>query len=178
MHRVQVCVALLTAAGLCAGEVGAASPTPLADIYACADISQDPDRLACYDNAVTQLRKAASDGGLQAYDSSTLEAIEREAFGFNLPSLLQLRRPGPAPSSAGNDRMNEIVSAISSARSINGKVVVTLDNGQVWTQIDTTRVSPLKVRNSREARIRRAALGSHLMIIDNSGAAFRVRRTS
>jgi hypothetical protein len=177
MRRSPFYIALLTGLSLTAGLAAADPPAPLTDMFACADISHDPDRLDCYDNAVAQLRTAASAGELQAYDSSTLEAIERESFGFNLPSLLQLRRPGPA-ASPDRDNLNEIVGAIRSARSVNGRAVITLDNGQVWTQIDTTRVSALKLRNGGEARIRRAALGSYLMIIDNSGAAFRVRRTN
>lgn len=56
-----------------------------------------------------------------------------------------------------------------------GKVTVTLENGQVWKQVDNTR-SRWSKEGENVAHIRRAWLGSFLMTINDEGAALRVRR--
>lgn len=56
-----------------------------------------------------------------------------------------------------------------------GKIRVTLANGQVWKQIDSTRARWDK-DGKNVAHIRRAFLGSFLMTINDEGAALRVRR--
>lgn len=56
-----------------------------------------------------------------------------------------------------------------------GKIRVTLENGQVWKQIDSSHARYNK-KGDNVARIRRAVLGSFLMTINDKGAAIRVRR--
>mgnify|MGYP003639262881 CR=1 FL=1 len=53
-----------------------------------------------------------------------------------------------------------------------GRLRVTLDNGQVWVQIDDKST---RARNQTQAHIYSAALGSYKMKLDG-GLAFRVRR--
>jgi hypothetical protein len=55
-----------------------------------------------------------------------------------------------------------------------GMTVVTLDNGQVWTQSDPN--DGLRVRVGDEVRIRRAALGSYKLTVPDRGG-LRVTRT-
>jgi hypothetical protein len=55
-----------------------------------------------------------------------------------------------------------------------GKLILTLANGQVWSQLDSP--AP-KIRTGEEALIRRAAIGSYLLIRDAGGRGIRVRRS-
>jgi hypothetical protein len=55
----------------------------------------------------------------------------------------------------------------------NGKLVLALENGQVWSQIDSAN---LRIKAGEEVRIRRALLNSYLLTRAGGGAAIRVRR--
>jgi hypothetical protein len=76
--------------------------------------------------------------------------------------------------SAGVERLDEISARVTAMqRDASGKLVLGLDNGQVWLQVDTTR---LRIGTGDQVRIRRASLGSYLLTRAGGGAAIRVRR--
>lgn len=169
--------ALVLAAGT--GQIAAAeTPDPMEPVYTCRSISSDAERLACFDKAVADLFDKHQAGTVTTIDTAAIETLEREAFGFTMPSLPSLfaRRGDGEPQRAGVD---EVTEKVRSARiqNISKRVIVTLENGQVWEQIDTQRVSSSSLRRAQEARVRKAALGSFLMTIDG-GVAFRVKRIS
>ena len=56
-----------------------------------------------------------------------------------------------------------------------GYVVITLDNGQVWKQIDNSR---LRLSNDDDVTIRRAALGSFMLFKSGKKTMMRVKRIS
>ena len=58
------------------------------------------------------------------------------------------------------------------------RLIVTLQNGQVWRQIDDTRVLISRRQSASEmsVAVRSAALGSHQMQMNGRGRWFRVRR--
>lgn len=173
----------------------AAAPSALPDtnlratdsLYQCADITDDAERLACYDQRVAELRTAEESGTVRTVDTAEIEKIEREAFGFSLPNLrLALRgfssdsdsKPERAASATpAAEEITEVTLPVSriSKHSVTGRLTVTLEDGQVWEQVDSRSLPASKVRNPKEARIRRAALRSYLMSIDNS-VAIRVKR--
>jgi hypothetical protein len=142
----------------------------LNDLYACAGIADDAARLACYDAATGRLRQAESQGQVAVVDRERARQLERESFGFQLPSLSRLLGGG------GGERAIENIQAnVSRVRELaNGYHSFVLDNGQVWTQIE-----PQGVRNVRagdSVRIERAAMGSFRLISSRGGAGHRVRR--
>ncbi len=155
-------------------------PTPgvLDQVYACANVGDEDDRLACYDRAVGRLREAQSSGNLVAVDRQQAQAIEREAFGFSLPSLPRLFGRRYESAGAGGEVIDQVaelrleITSVSQQR--HGPATFTMSNGQVWQQIDD--------ENARNARaggsvtVRRASLGSFLMSVDAGGPAIRVRR--
>lgn len=156
-----------------------AQPSSPADpVYACRTIPESTERLACFDSAVAVLFEKQQAGQVQTIDSAAIEQIERESFGFALPSLPSLFTRNSS-SDTRRENVSEIMEPVRSARlhNITRKAVITLENGQVWEQIDTTRVSSAALRRASEARIRRAALGSFLISIDGN-LAFRARRVS
>lgn len=164
---------LAAAAFLVGGEAAAQRPaTPLSPIYACANQTDDAARLQCYDQAVTQLRAAEQTGQVLAVDREQVAALERESFGFQLPSLSSmLPNFNGAPQQI--ERVETQVERVLSLA--DGRHTFVLANGQSWTQIEPRSAS--NVRAGDTIAIRRATLGS-FMLSPERGAAHRVRRSS
>jgi len=59
------------------------------------------------------------------------------------------------------------------ARRLSGELVLILDNGQVWVQIDTE--TKARVQEGDEVTIRKATLGSYFLVAPNH-ILVRVRR--
>lgn len=171
-------LAFLAAHGLLAGSTALAqrdvtAPSALEEVFSCAALADAVGKLACYDAAVERLRRAYASGDLAIVGRAQAHEIEREAFGFSLPSLPGLFSPDR--SHAALAELREARSAIAQLRRRrDGKAVFTMADGQIWEQIDTTDTSPIQV--GRAALIRRAALGSYVLSAEGAPAAVRVRR--
>ena len=144
------------------------------EIYACADIDAEGERLACYDAAVGRLKSAEEAGDVVTISRQEVEQVKKESFGFSIPSL-----PNFATSvfSGGDeDEIEELTLPVSRvARGNGGSFLVYLENGQVWEQIDTKSVFYSEKRGVETATIKTASLGSYMMKLDK-GVFFRVRR--
>ncbi len=173
--------ALVLVAG---GGVAAAQDTPLGEVYACAEITDDTERLACYDASVGRVKAAETSGEFTAVTKGEIEQVQRDAFGFSMPSLPRLSLPRFG--GGGDDRPNEKVSEDGQIEELTlgvqsiskdpyGKLLVRLANGQVWQQIDTSNVYYSRKNPPETATIKRAAMGSFRMKLDK-GSAFRVKR--
>lgn len=155
--------------------IQAESPATTADVYACATISDDTGRLECYDNAVGRLKAAEDAGEVATVTRAEVEQVKRDSFGFSIPSLPKLA----LPKLGGRDEdgeISELKESIAKAHTNTyKKVVITLENGQVWQQTDSTRIYISKKRPPEIATIKSAALGSFKMKLDN-GRVFRAKR--
>ena len=182
----RIVFASLCFVALAVGPAAAQQQTPppgvLDQVYACADISDEAQRLACYDGAVGRLREAQSSGNLVAVDRQQAEELDRDAFGFSLPSLARLFGGGSDSASSGAaarprfepiDEMTLEIARVQRRR--DGTAIFTMTNGQVWSQIDNE--NPRNARVGGQVTIRRATMGSYLMSIAAGGPALRVRRT-
>lgn len=136
---IALVIALFTAtANLCAEE-GARHP--------CAQVHDDGDRLACYDNAFGKPANAKPD----------------EQFG------LPPKQPSPATSAP-----ETVTASVTAIRLLHdGKFVVTLDNAQVWSQSEINSQADVRVGDS--VTVRRGALKSYLLVT-KAGIATRVKR--
>lgn len=145
-------------------------------VYACAEINNDDKRLACYDSAVGRLKAAEEAGDVTTISRQDVETVQREAFGFSLPSLPRLAMPRLGGDTDKTVKIEEITAGVQNIREsrVNG-LRVTLDNGQVWQQTDNRRVNYSKRKGVDEAVIKQAAFGSFMMKLDG-GVAFRVKR--
>lgn len=148
------------------------TPPAMLDVYSCAQITDDAERLACFDRTVGVLRQAESQGQVVAVDRSQAAEIERDAFGFNLPSLSRI-----LPSLEDDDIEEvssvEVTVARVSANPL-GYHTFVMENDQTWIQIE-----PQGTRNIRVGdvvTIERASLGSYRLIPSRGGAGHRVRR--
>ena len=158
------------------------SPGVLDQVYACANISDEAQRLACYDGAVGRLRAAQTSGNLVAVDRQQAEELDRDAFGFTLPSLSRLFGGGSDAATPGGaerpqfervDRMTLEIARVTMRR--DGTALFTMTNGQVWSQIDNE--NPRNARVGGQVTVRRGTMGSYLMSVEAGGPALRVRRT-
>lgn len=77
---------------------------------------------------------------------------------------------------AGTIEINQIDARVLEVRkSTTGKAIITLDNGQVWKQIDSSR---LRLSGDDQVTIRRASLGSFMLYKTGSKSLMRVKRIS
>lgn len=178
--------------------------SPLAPLFACRDIQNDAERLACLDREVDTLRGETEAGEIVAVDRQQIDAAEEATYGlqipgFSLPDVPRLSLPtlrsesedladaeaaSPATQRTvirddeGRIERIENLAVASIGETAYGRLVIELQNGQTWTQIDDTRVVlPRSIpEDEMTASIRNASLGSHLMQLNGRGRWFRARR--
>lgn len=142
--------------------------TPLSPLFACQSIADQTQRLQCYDQAAQSLKQDEQSGEVVAFDKAKVETVQKEAFGFSLPSLPKLGFPGQ------DKKLETVEVAINKMRSLGGDMwVFELENGQLWQQIDDTLRRPKRMPTT--ATIRSASMGSYLLKIGNQRAV-RVKR--
>jgi hypothetical protein len=143
----------ITLIALCLSFTGlVTTSTAMADLEACRRIENGAERLACYD----QLPNAGNTtpDELFGLDSRTSEQRLQRELGISAPTSLE-------------STVTEV------GRTADGKLRLTLANGQLWLQVDTT---PMKVISGDLVEIRPAALGSYLLRTRTSIRGIRVRR--
>ena len=147
-------------------------------LTACLQITGMLQRLACYDRVAHAL------GPVPAPRTASLP---RPAVGA-APAAAALVPPvAAAPSGLGSERLprtaslapkrpQEMISSVASVSyDARGRFTITLDNGQVWRQLegDTTVLTGSKISM---VRISRGALGSYDLNIVGRNATYRVSR--
>lgn len=168
-------LALVAAAGIVAvGGAGAkdrkidtAPPRMFTDLVQCRALTDDAQRLACYDRNVGAIATAQANNDLYVADKETMREARRGLFGFNLPKVKLF----------GNDDLGEDVKAIESVVSAvsSGQrgYIFTLEDGARWAQTDGAYMD--RPKPGAKIRIRRAALGSYMGSIDGR-VGFRIER--
>lgn len=157
--------------------------SPLQSVYACASITTDTERLACFDAAVAAAKKSEDEGEFATITRKDAENVQKDAFGFSFPSLPKLSMPSlktdstdPTVKRDDEGQIAEIELAITSIYTNGyGKTVVKFENGQVWEQTDTSTVLLSKKRPPTSAVVKRAALGSYLIRL-NTQQRFKAKR--
>ena len=149
------------------------TPASTGDVYACSAIQTDAERLNCYDLAVGRLKAAEDAGEVATVTREEVEQVKRDSFGFSIPSLPKLALPKLGGGDDG--QLDEITqNVVTTSTNSLKKVVVTLENGQVWQQIDSATIFISKKSPPKTATIKSAALGSYKMKL--AGKSFRVKR--
>lgn len=179
--------------------------SPLSPLYACQEIPDGAARLACLDTATTQLRAEESNGDFIAVRRDVIEAADEASYGLSIPNFSLPNLPRVGLPSFGSSETTDMASAAetsddgqrtvlrnergeieritglavaSFSENRTGQVTFTLENGQVWRQIDQVHVPTASARNSTNnvVSIRSGALSSHMMQLNGSGRWFRVTR--
>ena len=182
MRATSILLALATGAALLAASpalaqpAAPASPQVIQQVYACAEITDATARLACYDAAVGAMKTAQTGGQFAAVDAAGVHRLEREAFGFSMPSLPRLGLPGFGRGAQEAEQTDKVAMSIRRVGRMDGHTAFVMDNGQTWLVIDDG-ADNWRARSGAAVEIRRASLGSYLMKVIGGGAALRVRRS-
>jgi hypothetical protein len=152
----------------------------------CAGVSDDSARLACYDRIFrkpdppTGANSAAAPGPAAASartgvagtsSAATTAAVSTPQDDFGLSEAAKRARD---PETAKEQMPESLTGKVASVgRRPTGELVVTLENGQVWAQIQTD--TKARVNAGDTVTIKKAALGSYLLVTPGK-LATRVRR--
>lgn len=169
MRSILICAAMLAGLAMSApatAQVEAArSAQAVEALEACRTVADDGARLACFDAAAERLSTARAKGEVVVVDKEQLREARREAFGFNLPSLSLFGRAGQTiEEEEGSDRATFTVE--SARKGGDGRWIITMENGMVWRQTDTT-VGMMRIRKGSKAEVRKGMLGAYFMNIDD-----------
>lgn len=174
---ILACAALELAWG-----IAASADDPLSD---CRGIAGDAARLACYDGLADRqaqpVKTPEPDRPPPATAATGAAAAPPAQAALPLPSPEELFGRSVVQSedtvrrAAGVGQLEEITAKVTGVHvAPYGKLVLTLDNGQVWSQADSSRLS---LNSGDDVRIRRASLGSYLLTAVGRKQAIRVRRS-
>jgi hypothetical protein len=153
------------AAGLCLalahgllspGLAGAASPT--AAFMACAGEKDDARRLACFDAAVAEARTQPAPPAAAVAVAAAPTLTKEEKFG--LRGDLKQEKAKQAPELVELESVTGKVTKL--AAKPHGQLIVTLDNGQVWYEIQAN--TGLRVKVGDQVTIKSGALGSYSLV--------------
>ncbi len=169
-----------------------------AQLLACRAMTDPVEKSACYDAAVDEIQRVAQGGNVSIVTDVQIENLERDAFGFNLPSLPKLRLPTLAgvqkhsidanSVSAKGDGAGTVVSKDNKGEIVkitfdlermvlrpNGRARFILTNGQSWVQTDNSQIR-VSQRRAKFVEIKKGAIGSYLLRINGVRNAIRVKR--
>jgi len=154
-----------------------ATTDALIEMTRCAEITDSIDRLKCFDAAVPRAKSALSAPAPQAKEKSLLDW-----FGFGRPAA-PVTKPEdfgkPAPEPAAGEEITAIkATVIEFARTLRGKCLFVLDNGQVWRQIDadSTPVRDPEEGSTLRVTIETGVLDSYNLTIEGRNAMIKVTR--
>jgi hypothetical protein len=154
------------------------------ELMECRALASAVARLDCYDQFVdARMASSIQTEGARApkipapADAAAVTAnpaanvSQEEIFGKNEAEIRK-----SVQEAAGEKEIDQIEARVSKVReSSAGKAIITLDNGQVWTQIDSSR---LRLSGDDRITIRRASLGSFMLSKTGSKVLMRVKRIS
>lgn len=156
-------VASITSTSSHAGADPASSAAPLQPLVACRSLD-DAARLACYDRAVASLDEAQRSGGVIVVDRAEVRKAEREAFGFNLPSLRLFDR------SVGAQELTSLtLTAARVSRGSDGAWTFVTEDGQIWRQTDARAIVP-RPKPGSKIEVEKGALGAFFLSVDGDKA--------
>lgn len=185
---------ILMAASALTGLAGTASASEtsasneMAALFACQTKTDDAARLRCFDGAVSAMQTAGVGTGV-VLSRDQVETLERDAFGFDLPSLKQMRSLFGSRKSedadTGSDTkdmksLNRVTLEVERWETFNrGRYRFYLTNGQVWSQTESDRLPRPRAGDNGvvEVEIRKASFGSFLLKVNGKGLSVRVRRS-
>ncbi len=160
-----------------AHQAAAAPANPLSGLYACEAISDQDAQLKCFVTETAKLRAAETSGNFMTIDKQAVEEIEKESYGFNLPSIPKLKIFGNANGEKKPKALKSRSLAIKRTSTIRkGYLRFYLENGQIWDQTQPAKVRHLGQEDPDILVIKNAALGSFKARVNGKGPQVRVRR--
>jgi hypothetical protein len=157
-----------------AAPKAASTPVPPADfqrLISCRSITDNAQRLACYDREVGVVGTASARGDLVVMNREEIRKTRRSLFGLSLPDL-SVFGGGSLPGDA-----NILETTIKYTRQgPDGKWLFVLAEGGQWVQLDSKDfiVDPAP---GQPVRIKQGALGSYMMNV-NKQTGIKVHRVN
>jgi hypothetical protein len=136
----------------------------LQSLLDCRAVAGDAQRLACFDKAAAGFGQAEAKGEVVVVDRDQVRQASRQSFGFNF------RMPEVFTRGEKQEDLDRISAVAARAyQGGDGKWTVELEDGAVWRQIDSEKVSRAPRKGSK-VEIRKAAMGSFFMNLDGQRA--------
>ncbi len=158
-------------------------------LQSCQQISDEEQRLSCFDQIVMQLNNSSGtvlvpqspehvtasiptrvteNAATQSATTQSAVSTTTAATSHSINEEFGLKKPDPV------DELQEIISIVkSSTLDKHKKLLVTLENGQQWQQIDQ---GYFKIKTGDRCTVKRGAIGSFLLGVDGITKTIRVRR--
>ncbi len=129
----------------------------------CGQISNDKQRLACFDQLSASLNTSQSQDKVASAD----------ALSVTTPSESAVDRFGAKPKETVSEPDEIKLTVASIDKSSRGALIMTFENGQIWRQLEVEHFS---LRPGSKVTIKKAAFGSFLLQADGLSRSTRVRR--
>lgn len=168
-RRLSLAAALLAAAPFAAHAQEGPPPTPeiFNNLLNCRSITDDAQRLACFDSQAATVAAAEQSREIVVYERGDVEEAQRDLFGLSVP---QIRLLGEE-----DEQLDRVETTITDVAGGGYRPwVLRLADGSLWIQIDSEQLSR-DPRVGHPIVIQRAALGSFRAEV-NGMRAIRVRR--
>lgn len=173
MH-LRICAALL----LMSPAAFANSVDLKTQLQSCQQISDEEQRLNCFDQIVSQLDRVAPQQSVTTTIASvtttgnTAETVVEQSAPTppkqEMAAEFGLKKPRP------DAEIEEITSTVKTiTQDVHKKLLITLENGQQWRQIDREY---LNIQVGDRCVVKRGAIGSFLLGIEGMKKKIRVRR--
>jgi hypothetical protein len=158
---------LLSGAGLAPAKAAERTTDAL---LACANESDDAQRLRCFDAVVVGLRKAPA----PVAPAAAAAAAVAPPPAAPAPTAEQKFGARGDIKPDKHEALSELTGTVTAlGTKPRGELIVTLDNGQVWAEITTS--SKIKLKTGDTVKIERGALGSYSLVAPN-GRSSKVSR--
>jgi hypothetical protein len=149
----------------------------LAEIVKCTEIADASERLKCFDAAAPRARSALTAPAQPVPEKRGTP----DSFGLPSPSkpvqkAEDFGKPTPPP---GPEEITSITATVVEfAKTLRGKSIFILDNGQVWRQLDSdgTEVGYPPPGATMKVTIETGVLGSYNLTMDGRNGLVKVRR--
>ena len=184
MH-LKICAALL----LLTPAAFASSVDLKTQLQSCQQIADEEQRLSCFDQIVMQLNNSSvavlapqspedvtasmptrvtETAATQSEVTTSAVSATTVATTRSVNEEFGLKKPDPV------DELQEIISIVRSTKlDKRKKLLITLENGQQWQQLDQAYI---KIKTGDRCTVKRGAIGSFLLAVDGITKTIRVRR--
>ena len=157
---------VVTTALLLAVPAGAAdeTPAPIRGLAGCRTISDNAQRLACFDREAAVLVASVEKNETVLLDKQEVRKTKRSLFGFSLPRLPFFG--GDKDPDRGAPEFTQIEAPIKTVRNIGyGKFRFTVDDGALWETTEGVNAFP---KPGQKVLIKKGALGSYFIKFEGS----------
>ncbi|MDX3909914.1 MAG: hypothetical protein QHC67_08850 [Sphingobium sp.] len=150
-------------------------PAIFTELLKCRGITNEQERLTCFDRQVAAMESAAQRDEVVVLDKGELIKTRKTLFGFSFPKLPFLGGNEDSGEETKGEGFDHIVAKIASVKSLgHGKWQIGLEDGAQWATTEQIVVRDPEVGQTIE--VKRAAMGSFMGKIEG-GRAIRMKRT-